>query len=123
MCANCAAQGSSVVIGAVAASRAVGRDAVYWLLPPRWRNRRHEPRHITTSYLTARSAPLRYGLALTSYVTLGVRWPQLLDPVLGPLYIVVAVWVVPNWVAGRVARLQAAARPVAAIVANVATSA
>ena len=107
MCANCAAQGSSVVIGAVAASRALGRDAVYWLVPARWRHRHSHTPRVREARLTSRSAPFRYVIGLATYVAVGVRWPQLLDPVLGPLYLIMTIWVIPNWAVGFVARLRA----------------
>src|SRR4051812_31086338 len=106
MCVNCAAQGSSVAIGAVAALRAVGRDAVYWLLPARWRHPRAHIPPMRSAHVTSRSAPFRYGLGLASYVALGVLWPQLLDPVMGPLYLITTIWVIPNWAVGLIARLR-----------------
>src|SRR3954470_20372055 len=109
MCANCAAQGSSVVIGAAAAFRAIGRDAVYWLVPARWRHRHTHTPQIGAVHLTARSAPFRYAIGLTTYVAVGVLWPQLLDPVLGPLYLIMTIWVVPNWAVGFVAQLRSSA--------------
>src|SRR3954463_14997494 len=106
MCVNCAAQGSSVAIGAIAALRAVGRDAVYWLLPARWRHRRNRTPVMRSAHVTTRSAPFRYGLGLVTYVSLGVLWPQLLDPVLGPLYLIMTIWVIPNWAVALIARLR-----------------
>jgi len=110
MCVNCAAAGSSYVVGAAAAAKAVGPKGLLdyvipvWLRPSYYRR---TPRPVRPAVATprARREWLVYTLALAVYVASGVAWPRLLDPVLGPLFLIVAIHVVParvrRWRASR----------------------
>jgi hypothetical protein len=92
MCVNCAAAGSSYAIGAAATARAIGGPALLRMFFRRSPGR--ERRVIPPRPTPAREWP-RYAVGFVSYVALGVAWPRLLDPVIGPLYLFAAIYAVP----------------------------
>lgn len=104
MCVNCAAAGSSYVVGAAAAAKALGPKGVLaYFRPRRWKPR--EPRPVVVVPPPKREW-VPYVVGLASYVAAGVTWPRLLDPVLGPLCLLVAIHIVP----ARIRRIRAVRR-------------